>query len=167
MFMQKISNNVLIILFIIITVSSCTKTPIYEANIIDLNGTWLPTRFYEARLNLKGEEKGGFYKTFSWGIANSVIHTSFDIDISAEKPFFHAEGDGLFYVKEITQISNNSIKVNVYHGALDEPDYFNVYIFHFIDKNTIWINNEKFEKMGSSYGKGNLWHRLSGPEKSE
>ena len=167
MFMQKINYFIFIIFTTMITFSSCTKAPIYEANITDLNGTWLLTRFYEARLNLTEEEKGFFFKTFSWGIAKSVIHTSFDIDISAEEPFFHAEGDGLLYVTEITQISKNSIKVNVYHGSLEEPDYLNVYIFHFIDKNTIWINNEKFEKMGTSYGKGALWHRISGPEESE
>jgi len=145
------------------------NTSDYSASISDLNGTWLPNWSYEAGLKMTEEENEEYQDlySFSWGVGKIIVHTTFEIDISAEKPFFRAEGDGIMYVTEITQISNNSIKVNVYHGIPDEPHYWNIYIFHFIDENSIWIENEKFENMDNSYGKGKLWHRLSGPEESE
>ena len=140
----------------------------YTDEILNLNGTWQPHWSYEAGLKMSEEEKYESKKRFeydflsSWGIGRSLLHTTFDIDITADIPFFHAEGDGKFYVTDITQINSNIIKVHVLHGDIYEREY----IFHFIDKNTMYIENKTIELLDSRYGMGNFWHRLSGPDES-
>jgi len=168
MFMQKINYFIFIIFTTMITFSSCTKAPIYEASITDLNGTWLPNWSYKARLNLTEEEQDFFYFLFSWGVAKSVIHLTNDIDISADEPFITFGGDGGFDVTSITQIEPDSIKVSAYQGRSREPDerLYLEFIFHFIDYNTLWIEVDYFEG-NKIYGKDKLWHRISGPEESE
>jgi len=188
MFMQKINFIILILLFTIFTLISCIKkenvnaiisnqeiiteeilkASDYSANITDLNGTWLPNWSYEARLNIPEEDQKFNYETFSWGVAKSVIHLTNNIDISSDDPFIDFGEDGGFHVINIMQIKPDSIKVNAYQGRSRKPDerLYLEFIFHFIDYNSLWIEVDYFEE-DMIYGKGALWHRLSGPEKTE
>jgi hypothetical protein len=94
---------------------------------------------------------------YSWGIGKSIPNTIFSIDITTEEPFIHAPGDGSFYKTEITQTGTNSIKIN----AVSASGWVVEVVFHFIDRDTLWIETKDFDDL--EYGKGALWHRLSGP----
>jgi hypothetical protein len=157
------------LLFIIILttlLSSCTKKDNYAAEVIDLNGTWLPASDYRELFNLPEEERTRLLsnRMFSWGETVSKKYTSFDIDISADEPFFIEPGLGHFPIIEITKTGINSIKIRAYRGFEDSPDdsWEPELTFHFIDKDTLWIETEDF-KGSEDYGRDVLWHRLSGP----
>jgi len=158
----------LITIFITVLLISCIKPTSYAGEILDLNGTWLPDWSYKEYIKLKEDKKKEFLIQFSWGKGKSISNTTFEIDITAIKPFITEPGLGLFNITETMQIGSSSIKIIAFRGLQDEPTigrYIEI-IFHFIDKNKIWIETKDF--IGSSdYGKGNLWHRLSGPEKLE
>jgi len=188
MFMQKINLIPLIILLVFFTLISCVKkeniTLIipnqeiikeeilvesdYSANITDLNGTWLPNWSYEARLKIPEEDQKFNNETFSWGIAKSVIHLTIGIDTSANIPFINTGSDGSFIIEKIIKQQANSMNVNAYYEISRNSDerLYIEFIFHFIDYNTLWIETDDFEG-NMIYGKGKLWHRLSGPEKAE
>ena len=164
--MKDIIVSKFITLFAILTLSLGVIGYVYAFDIPDLNGTWQPDWSYKATLNLpeKDRDFGNYFLDFSWGKALCIIHTSFDIDITAKGPFFRAPGDGLFQITNIIKITANRIKIFAYHGLDPDNRTFIEIIFHFIDKNTIWIESEFLEDdIGIMYGRGNLWHRLSGP----
>ena len=163
---EKDNNREIINLLIKGEIPDKTK---YTDEILNLNGTWQPDWSYEAGLIMTEEEKirsaERFYsdKSFSWGIARSILHTTIDIDITAEIPFFNTGGDGTFYITDISKINSNVIKVNVIQADL-RKGFYELYwkgefIFRFIDKNTMSIENEN----GFGYREGNIWYRRSGP----
>jgi len=188
MFMQKINLILFVLLFAFFILTSCEKkgniTLIipnqeiiteeiliesdYYANITDLNGTWHPDCVYNTSLNMEENAKLFNVQSFSWGEGKFIMHTSNIIDITTDDPFINTGSDGGFYITNITQIKPNSIKVNAYQGRAREPEdrLYLDFVFHFIDYNTLWIEVDYFEG-DMIYGKGNLWHRLSGPEKLE
>jgi hypothetical protein len=146
----------------------------YTAEIIDINGTWQPDVDYQAFLELSEEEMGRlriFEEEFSWGTGMRRPYRTFNIDITASEPFLRAMEDRLLVTK-ITQAGKDAVKVNAYYGRLDDPDYcwFIDFVFHFNDKDTMWIECEYFEERDRTngnyaiYGKGALWHRMSGPD---
>jgi hypothetical protein len=141
----------------------------YAAEIADLNGTWQNDWFYQANLKLPEEERGRIMYDqweYSWGTGMRT-NAMFCIDMGDAKPFLDSAGDGRFWVTAIRRTGKDSLKVNAYRGDLNEPKscWFLEFIFHFIDKDTIWIECKEFEKFGGTlYGKGALWHRMSGPE---
>jgi len=168
---EKNNNREIINLLIKGEIPDKTK---YTDEILNLNGTWQPDWSYEAELNMTEEEnnesdrKFSSDKSFSWGIARSILHTTIDIDITAEIPFFNSGGDGTFYITDISKINSNIIKVNVIqaikrNGILYEADWEGEFIFRFIDKNTMSIENEK----AYTYKEGNIWYRRSGPDKQD
>jgi hypothetical protein len=116
--------------------------------------------------NLPEEERTHLLsiRMFSWGEAVSKSYTSFDIDISANEPFINEPGLGHFPIIETTKTGINSIKIRAYRGFEDSPDFSwePELTFHFIDKDTLWIETDAF-KGSEDYGGGKLWHRLSGP----
>jgi hypothetical protein len=129
----SLKTKIVFIFLMLLLLCTCVKkTESYAAEITDLNGTWLPGWSYKAAI--EEPEENSSYKTvpFSWGEGLRILHTS--------------------------------LTINAYRGDLEEPDYcwFIKLTFHFIDKDTIWIETDDF-KGSSDYGKGKLWHRLSGP----
>jgi hypothetical protein len=146
--------------------SSCTKENNYTIEIFDLNGTWQPNSSFVEYSRISEEEKKSYiiHDLYSWGEAKYIRYTTFNIDLSAEEPFLIEPGLGYFPITEINKNGSKSIKVRAYRG---DPDYTHIrwdpeVIFHFIDKDTLWIETEDF-KGGNDYGKDVLWHRLSGP----
>jgi hypothetical protein len=127
---------------------------------LKLNGTWLPHWAYMGTMNLPEEERYDVKKLFSWGEGKRVVHTTFEIDITADIPFFDAGGDGRFYVTGLVKDGENSIKI-----LAETPEFHwkKEPIFHFIDNDIFWIENEEFGKSFFIYGDDALWHRLSGP----
>ena len=140
----------------------------YVAEISDLNGTWQPDLSYKITLKMSEEERGNdlIPREFSWGTGMSILNTTIGIDITDDVPVILDPGYGEFNITEITHVSANSIKVNAYRGNLSKPEYcwFVEITFHFIDKDTLWIECEDFQSQSPSfYGKNALWHRFSGP----
>ena len=157
----------LTILYMVLTLSACSRTSNYAAEISDLNGTWQPGWSYKAILEVPEEERSWSMSKFSWGEGKSIPNTTFNIDISAEKPFIKEPGLGSFPVTKITQAGINSIKVNAFRADQDDPQvgWFVEVIFHFIDRDTLWIESKDFDS--TEYGKKALWYRLSGPTNSD
>jgi hypothetical protein len=125
-----------------------------------LNGTWLPHWSYIPTMNMPEEERYDVIKSFSWGEGKRKVHTTFEIDLTAREPFFIAAGDGQLFIIEISKTGDNSIKILAYTS--DYFTFFKETVFHFIDNDTFWIENEEFGK-SIAYGDAALWHRLSGP----
>jgi len=131
----------------------------FTVEIADLNGTWLPEFSYHTT----EEGRDGwriFMQEFSWGEGKWGIDLSLNIDITAERPFVHPTGDK-FLVTNMTQLGINSIKVIAILNR--EEDRVIELIFHFIDRDTFWIETHDFR--GLDYERGAFWHRLSGPER--
>ena len=148
----------LTMLCMVLTLSACLRTSNYVAEISDLNGTWQPDWSYKATLEMSEEEKDGSLKQreYSWGIGKSIPNTIFSIDITNEEPFIEAPGDGSFSITEITQTGTNAIKINAFRAT----GWYVEVIFHFIDRDTLWIESKDFDS--TEYGKKALWYRLSG-----
>ncbi|MDR2965866.1 MAG: hypothetical protein LBU88_08830 [Treponema sp.] len=155
-----------IMLSIVFALYSCSPSN-YSAEISDLNGTWQPNWSYRAAMKLSEEEINYFIFSFSWGEGLTLFHTTFEIDTTAEEPFISEPGLGYFPITEITQVGASSIKIRAVRGDLTEPAYcwYPEFIFHFIDKDTIWIETDDIDN--SDYGKKALWYRLSGPTSPE
>jgi len=153
----------LIVLNVILALGSCSKTESYAANISDLNGVWQPDWSYKATLEIPEAESHIRYRRFSWGESEYIPDTTFNVDLMDKEPFIQIPGTGLFPVTEIEQTGINSIKIHAYRGPIGDP--YNAWpvdvIFHFIDKDTVWIDNT--DSHGKMYGKKAPWHRLSGP----
>jgi len=155
----------LTMLCMVLTLSACSKTDSYAAEISDLNGTWQPDRSYKAVLKMSEEERDDHLRRreYSWGIGKMIPYTTFNIDITAEEPFVIEPGDGHLLIKDITQTRNNEIKFILFQILAKDPivGWSTEVVFHFIDKDTLWIETPKFT--GIEYEKKALWHRLSGP----
>jgi hypothetical protein len=151
------------------TVNNIEKTNNVVTEIFDLNGTWQPDWSYKLSLELSVDdrERDIWIEKFSWGEGKSLLHTTFEIDITADKPFVIEPGLGIFFVTEFMQITSGSKKINAYRGDLSDPDghWLLEFIFHFIDMDTLWIETYDFP-LSQQYGEGVLWHRLSGPVKN-
>ena len=161
-----------ILLSVVFAFASCTaeeKRIIFE--ISDLNGTWVPDLFSQEMLALSEKERRERAESmpereFSWGYG-IFLRIAFLIDITAPEPFLGSFGDGRYIITEITQIGENVVKV-IGHPPLvpgltdDTPDIFE-FIFHFIDKDTIWMQSVVFGE-GILHGEDAPWHRLSGPD---
>jgi hypothetical protein len=134
--------------------------------IFDLNGTWLSDWYYRTGRSYQLEER-----ELSWGIAISAIYSSFDIDITADRPFIHPPGIRPFSIINIEQHKQNSITLRV--NAPDvSADWFSEIFFHFEDKDTLRIDGEMFSifyyedgQMINPFGGVEIWHRLSGPNR--
>jgi len=103
----------------------------YHANISDLNGTWISDWYLRRGLNLQEMER-----EYSWGMAKGIYDTTFDIDITSDSPFILAPGPGIFMIKNITQINNNTMLMHVERQGAD--NFLEVF-FSFIDKDKLWI----------------------------
>jgi len=162
-FMKRFIFVFLIVLSMIIIFGSCSKEKNYKAEIYDLNGTWQPDFIYRGSQKQTEEKRKLPKEVFSWGEGEYIPNATFNIDITSEKPFILEPGLGLFPVTEITQVGMNSIKVNAFRASDFDPKIgFSIeFIFHFIDKDTIWIENKEIDSI--LYRKSELWHRLSGP----
>jgi hypothetical protein len=169
MYMREINFIYFVILCAVFTLGSCVKTTSYAAEISDLNGTWQPDWSYKATLKKPKEERGENFRLreYSWGEGQIIMHTTFNVDITDDIPFFDAGGDGRFTITDITQIGQSSIKSNAFHGPQDDPHWIVEVIFHFINRNTFWIESKEFGKLDEDYRKGSLWHRISGPVQTE
>ena len=155
-----------IVLSVVFAFASCTaeeKRIIFE--ISDLNGIWMPDQIYQEWLTLSEEERREWAESmmppeeFSWGYG-AFSRAAFEIDITAPEPFLASFADGKYIITEITQIGENVVKV-IGHPPLT-PDLFE-FIFHFIDKDTIWMQSVVFGE-GTLRGENAPWHRLSGPD---
>lgn len=160
-------KNILIFPFamlcMVLALSTCSKTNSYAAEISDLNGVWQPDWLHKASLKQPEEERHWPIKKFSWGEGKYIPNTTFNIDITAETPYIGDPSLGSFPIVEITQTGTDSIKVNAFRADQEEPriGWAIEVIFHFIDGDTLWIETKDFDDL--DYGKGKLWHRLSGP----
>jgi len=134
----------------------------FSAEIVDLNGTWLPEFSYHA----PEEGREGwriFMQEFSWGEAKWIIHLSLNIDITAERPFISESVRPEFIITDITQFGVNTIKVNAAHDRSE--DRVVELVFHFVDRDTFWIDTHDFR--GLNYERGAFWHRISGPTRGD
>jgi hypothetical protein len=167
--MREIKSIYFVILCAVFTLGSCVKTTSYAAEISDLNGTWQPDWSYKATLKMPKEERGENFRQydFSWGKGKIIMHTTFHIDITDDIPYFVAGGDGRLTITDITQIGLSSIKINAFYGLEEDPYWFADVIFHFIDRDTFWIESKEFGGIGNNNRKGSLWHRISGPVQTE
>jgi hypothetical protein len=172
--MKKIKFSYLIVLSMILSLGACFKTKSFTAEISDLNGVWLPDWLSKdlSKLPEQEKEEDMRYYVFSWGEGKYIPYYTFEIDISANEPFFHATSNGDFYITNITQIDADSINAYACRGDPNDPySWFANLIFHFIDKDTLWIETLNIEKtfvqQGNEYSKGALWHRLSGPVRQD
>ena len=168
MFIQKkkIKYYHVIILFIF-ALCSCRSTKDTAVEIEDLNGSWMADWIYKGRMERSPEKRelGMHVRVFSWGEGLAISNTTNHFDITADEPFYLVSGVGRFGIIEINQIGKSSIKVRMYQGDLDDPDFQWIIepVFHFLDKDTYWIESEELENGSILYGKDALWHRLSGP----
>ena len=133
----------------------------FVAEINGLNGTWMPEWTYHATEEQREGWRSAFRQEFSWGEGKSRIYQTFDIDVTAENPFVFEPVEGWFFTTNIAQTGINSIKVNAVHHMRDN-DAIEL-VFHFIDRDTFWIETHDFR--GLMYERGVFWHRVSGPER--
>jgi len=153
----------LILLSVTLICGSCSKTGSYAANISDLNGVWQPDWSYKLALEMPEDKSYIKYRKFSWG-ESEYGNATFNVDLMDKKPFIDVPGAGTFPVTEIERTGISSYKIHAYRGPIGDP--YNAWpidvIFHFIDKDTVWIDNK--DSNGKFYGKKAPWYRLSGPE---
>lgn len=148
-----------VVLCMVLVLSSCSKTKSYAAEIYDLNGTWQPDWSYQATLELPEEEREWSIQKFSWGEGKSIPNTTFHIDLTSGEPFIDEPGLGRFPIIDTTQTKTDVIKIHA-----RRRDFIIEIIFHFVDKDTLWIESDRFGN-STEYGKGALWHRISGPSR--
>jgi len=193
--MRKISFFSLVVLYILIALTSCTRgnadadvqavvenipvqydaaptAEISESNfaveVAYLNGTWIPERVYKIMLDMIEEERRRlvYRREFTWGEGKSIVHTTFEIDIADERPFVVEPGLGRFPVTNITQTGINTIVVNVFRPMEDEPE-----IGFAIEFTFRFIDKDTvwIETRGVSGWDetGELLHRLSGPARDD
>ena len=154
--------------FILSTISndidiSIIDTENFVAKINYLNGTWLSDKdFRNNNYQTKKED-------FSWGQGVSAVYTSFDIDITSNKPFIHPPAIRPFSIINNIQLNNNSIMLHV--NTSDEDDWHMEITFYFDNIDTIRIKSENFSitfyeenRAINPFDGIYLWHRLSGPE---
>jgi hypothetical protein len=149
---------------------SCLKAEPFEAEITDINGTWQPhwSWAYKPEPNEPVIETRYGKELFSWGVGKKIVHLTFHVDITAEKPFIEVPDLGYFPVDRIEKTGKSSITVSGFRGRPDAPEDrengWNIEVtFHMIDKDTLWIESKELGKGQSEYGKKSPWHRLSGP----
>ena len=157
-----VSLFLLSVMFVFASCAGEEKQILFE--ISDLNGTWQPDQFYNYIMTLSEEERREKAENmplveFSWGFGALMGNISFEIDITALMPFFRTFADGRYILTEITMIEKNFIKATAHTPSGVGP--YEV-IFHFIDRDTIWINSELFGYGNPMYGENAFWHRLSG-----
>jgi hypothetical protein len=145
-------------------VMACERKGTFAVELTDLNGTWQPDWSYKASAKMADSEKHYSKWEYSWGTATSIPNTTFNIDLGDKKPFVSEPGLGGFPITEIKKTGTDEITVKAFRGDRDNPgaQWEPVLVFHFIDKDTIWIESKDFS--GGDYGKNALWHRLSGPQ---
>jgi hypothetical protein len=152
-----------IVLGMALMFGSCLGTKGYTVEIADLNGTWQRDQSYQYTLKIPEEEReeNMYQGDYSWGVG-VLNNAMFCIDIISIKPFFNAGGDGRFWVTDTTQIGKDAVKINAYQGDLDDPDscWYMDFIFHFTDKDTMWIESKFFE---NDLDYKEPFHRISGP----
>jgi hypothetical protein len=145
-------------------VMACERKGAFAVELTDLNGTWQPDWLYKLSAEMPDSEKHYSKSEYSWGTATSIPNTTFNIDLGDKKPFVSAPGLGGFPITEIKKTGTDEITVKAFRGDRDNPgaQWEPVLVFHFIDKDTIWIESEDLH--GKQYGKNALWYRLSGPQ---
>ncbi|MDR0320125.1 MAG: hypothetical protein LBI28_01345 [Treponema sp.] len=137
----------------------------FIAEIKYLNGTWLPKRNFEGNYIYEIEER-----EFSWGLGQTAIYDSFDIDITGDFPFIHPPAMRPFSIINIIQIEDNTILLHVNAPGSGLPDDWYGEIFFYFDYiDTIRIKAKWFSV---TFTEGNqiinpfdgtvLWNRLSG-----
>ncbi|MCL2800492.1 MAG: hypothetical protein FWD28_01860 [Treponema sp.] len=152
-----------------------TIDPNFTAKIIDLNGVWQPNWSYIASKKMTKEEieeenaRSSYQKEYSWGIGEYILHTTTNIDVTAPKPFLEIGGDGRFFITDIALSDINTININAYNGDITSPEtcWFIEATFHFVNKDTLWIESKQLDEGGIKYGKGAYWHRFSGTKQQE
>jgi hypothetical protein len=162
--MRSNKGALLLAFFAVFSAASCSKTGTFAAEIGDLNGTWQPDWSYRAGASMPKEKRHYTKEQFSWGTGTIILNTTFDIDLERDEPYVFEPGLGGFPVREITQPAKDTIAIRVYRGNLQAAFWDLTFVFHFVDKDTLWIESEdKTFATSSEYGKGALWRRLSGP----
>jgi hypothetical protein len=162
--MQKNSIVMTLIFLLLLFYVSCEKKVVYASDVSDLNGTWMDNRSYKYMTTHLNEKVEFEKKEFSWGMAKYLVDSMFRIDISSDKPFIYPcdFGIGAFAVGRVEKKTSDVIKLYVYRE--DEPGmrWDLSFTFHFIDRDTVWVEYENINGTNGVYDNGTYWHRISG-----
>lgn len=138
----------------ILFITACAAKDAYPASVEDLDGTWVDVKEYRSSPKIKDRQ-------YSWGVGKRIVETTLEIEL--EKKEVLMPGTGVFLIQSINKDSSSSISVDV-KGPGEEGGWEMKLVFHFVDKDTFWIECSDLEGM-FSVGKKKPWYRLSGPNR--
>ena len=151
MFARKSSSLVPMLLFVF-TLAVCAEKHGRSVNTENLDGTWVDMKEYLISPGIKDRE-------YSWGMGKRLVETTLEIEMQKNKILL--PGTGLFFIQRISNESSSSVSVDI-KGPGEEGGWEMRLIFHFLDRDTFWIECADLEGM-FSVGRNKPWYRLSGP----
>lgn len=153
MFTQR-NSHIVFMMMLALSITACTGKNAYSADVEGLDGTWVDVKEYRSSPAIRDRE-------YSWGVGKRIVETTLEIEIEKKKVLM--PGTGLFFIQRISKESNSSILVDI-KGPGEEGGWKMRLIFHFLDRDTLWIECTDLEGM-FSVGKNKPWYRLSGPSR--
>ncbi|HRR51760.1 MAG TPA: hypothetical protein P5252_08045 [Candidatus Cloacimonas sp.] len=148
-------NSVIsLLMFLIVFIMACEAKNSYIANITDLNGTWVNVKAYQSSPKIRNWQ-------YSWGTGKRIVETTLEVDL--EKKEVLLPGTGAFLIQSVSKDSPSVVSIDI-KGPGVEGGLQTKVVFHFLDKDTYWIECSDLEGM-FSVGKAKPWYRLSGPSK--
>jgi hypothetical protein len=155
------SFGIIILLFGV----SCEKQVAYAVDVSDMNGTWIPPWSYQYTVKNPDDTRPYYKKECSWGSGKRLVNTTIEVDLGPDDNYFLDSGFGIYKINKVVKTGEYQITAYVYSGDKYDPDYlWNPSItFHFVDKDTVWIEYTNISGAEGAYDDGEYWHRVSGP----
>jgi hypothetical protein len=151
-FMFTRKNRLIWLWLALIIITSCEAKDNYIAKESDLDGTWVDVKEYRSSPKIKDRQ-------YSWGVGKRIVETTLEIELKKKEVLI--PGTGAFIIQNINKDSSTSILLDV-KGPGAEGGWEMKLVFHFLDKDTFWLECSDLEGM-FSVGKKKPWYRLSGP----